>query len=262
MNSNVPSCHLTLTNPIQVHCLRCSGGPFAPKSSHRHAKRCLEPPDIWIDMYLTYIDELILAHIEDSCSVEFARKSKQLPTDRTSSCSSYNDRRLFFIHGNHSACVHAYSGESTSACSSLPFHQGVQKYSPHTSGITNKTSWQCDFVDLIVNVLRRADISFKRMSCHQPWCSFCRRGCRPQQVQKKVLRVNCKVTRWTATSVRPFREKSMDVPSCQLAATTSIHLHTYITTDGRPVCAELYAIAMQTSGMTVPILTFTRVANI
>ena len=44
-----------------------------------------------------------------------------------------------------------------SACSSLPFHRGVQKYSPHTSGLTNKTPWQCYFVDLIVNVLRRAD---------------------------------------------------------------------------------------------------------
>ena len=51
--------------------------------------------------------------------------------------------------------VHACSGES--ACSSQPFHRGVQKYSPHTSGITNKTPWQCYFVDLIVNVLRRAD---------------------------------------------------------------------------------------------------------
>ena len=48
-------------------------------------------------MCLTYIDELILAQIEDSCSGEhyanLARKSKQPPTDRTSSCSSGNDRR-------------------------------------------------------------------------------------------------------------------------------------------------------------------------
>ena len=54
---------------------------------------------------------------------------------------------------------------------------------------------------------------------------------------------------------------SMNVPSCQLAATASIHLHTYVTTERRPVCAELHAIAMQNSGMTVPFVKFTRVAN-
>ena len=144
MNKNVPSCHLASTNPIQLHTLRCSGGPYAPKSSHRHAKTCLEPPDIRIDMCLTYIDELILAQIEDSCSGEhyanLARKSKQPPTDRTSSCwVEWQRQAPFFVHGNHYACVHPCSDES--ACSSPPFHRGVQKYSPHTSGITNKTPW-------------------------------------------------------------------------------------------------------------------------
>ena len=123
MNKNVPSCHPASTNPIQLHTLRCSGGPYAPKSSHRNAKTCLEPPDTRIDMCLSYIDELILAQIEDSCSGEhyanLARMLKQPPTDRTSSCSSGNDRRHFFIHCSHYACVHACSGES--ACSSLPF---------------------------------------------------------------------------------------------------------------------------------------------
>ena len=70
MNMSVPSCPLALTNPIQLHTLRCSGGPYAPKSSYRHAKTCLEPPDIQFDMCFTYIDELILAQIEDSCSWE------------------------------------------------------------------------------------------------------------------------------------------------------------------------------------------------
>ena len=70
MNLSVPSCPLALTNPIQLHTLRCSGGPYAPKPSHRHAKTCLEPPDILFDMCFTYIDELILAQIEDSCSRE------------------------------------------------------------------------------------------------------------------------------------------------------------------------------------------------
>ena len=67
---SVPSCPLALTNPIQLHTLRSSGGPYALKSSHRHAKTCLEPPDIQFDMCFTYIDELILAQIEDSCSWE------------------------------------------------------------------------------------------------------------------------------------------------------------------------------------------------
>ena len=62
-------------------------------------KRALNLPVIWIDMCLTYTDELILAQIEDSCSGEhqanLARKSKQPPTDRTSSCSSGNGRRHF-----------------------------------------------------------------------------------------------------------------------------------------------------------------------
>ena len=99
MNTNVPLCHLTSTNPIQLHTLRCSESSYAPKSSRRHAKTCLELPDIWIYMCLTYIDELILTQTEDSCSGEhkanLARKSNQPPTDRTSSCSSGNDRRHF-----------------------------------------------------------------------------------------------------------------------------------------------------------------------
>ena len=70
MNMSVPSCHLALMNPIQLHTLRCSGGPYAPKSSHRHAKTFLEPPDIQFHMCFTYIDELILAQIEDSRSWE------------------------------------------------------------------------------------------------------------------------------------------------------------------------------------------------
>ena len=32
----------------------------------------------------------------------------------------------------------------------------------------------------------------KSSPCHQPWCSFCRRGCWPQQVQNKALLVNSK----------------------------------------------------------------------
>ena len=127
-----------------LHTLRCSVGPSAPKSSHRHAKTCLEPPDIWIDMCFTYIVELILAQIEDSCSGEhlanLARKSKQCPTDRTSSCSSSNDRRHFI---SMATTMPAYMHAQVKVYSSLPFHRGVQKYSPHTSGITNKTSWQC-----------------------------------------------------------------------------------------------------------------------
>ena len=51
--------------------------------------------------------------------------------------------------------------------------------------------------------------------------------------------------RWTATFARLFQEMNMNVPSCQLAATASIHSHTYITTGRRPVCPELHAIAMQ-----------------
>ena len=64
----------------------------------------------------------------------------------------------FYIHGNHYAygtCMLRWK------CSSLPFHRGVQKYSLHTSGITNKTSWQCYFVDPIVNVPRRANFCYQ-----------------------------------------------------------------------------------------------------
>ena len=34
----------------------------------------------------------------------------------------------------------------------------------------------------------------KSSPCQQPWRSVCRRGCRPQQAQKKALHVNSKVT--------------------------------------------------------------------
>ena len=40
---------------------------------------------------------------------------------------------------------------------------------------------------------------------------------------------------------------NMNVPSCQLVGTASIHSYTYITTGRRPVCPELHAIAMQNS---------------
>ena len=61
-------------------------------------KRALNLPICGL-MCFTYIDELILAQIEDICSWErqanLARKSKQPPTDRSSSCSSGNDRHHF-----------------------------------------------------------------------------------------------------------------------------------------------------------------------
>ena len=163
MYKNVPSCHLASTNPIKLRTLRCSGGPYASKSIHRHAKTCLEPPDTRIDMCLTYIYELILAQIDNSCSGEhyasLARKSKQPPTDRTSSCSSGNDRRQFLSKATTTPAYMDAQVKVHVQYSSLPFHfhRGVHKYSPQTSGITNKTPWQCYFVDLIVNVLRGAD---------------------------------------------------------------------------------------------------------
>ena len=134
---NVPSCHLALTNPIQLHTLRCSGGPYAPKSSHRHAKTCLEPPDIWIDMCFTYIDELILAQIEDSCSWEhqtnLAQKSKQPPTDRSSSCWSGNDRRHFISMATSMpayACSNLVIGSKTSRALS-PFLTSCKPFFAH-----------------------------------------------------------------------------------------------------------------------------------
>ena len=105
----------------------------------------------------------------------------------------------FFIHGNHYACVHACicSGESACAlctCSSLPFHRGVQKYSPHTPGITYKTSWQCDFVDLIVNVLRRADICNQKYLLPPALMFILQKGLSASTGTKKVIHVNSKVT--------------------------------------------------------------------
>ena len=68
---NVPSCHLASTaTPFKYTLCAAARGPYAPKSSHGHAKACLEPPDIWIDMSFAYIGELLLAQIEDSGSGE------------------------------------------------------------------------------------------------------------------------------------------------------------------------------------------------
>ena len=81
-----------------------------------------------------------------------------------------------------------------------------------------KCAWKSQFV-------------IKSSSCHQPWCSFCRRGCQPQQVETKGFTSTAKWHfRWTATSVRLFWEMNMNVPFCQLAATDWVtpfsHIHT------------------------------------
>ena len=98
---SVPSCPLALTNPIQLHTLRCSGGPYAPKSSHRHAKTCLFPSRYQLDMCFTYIDELILAQIEDSCSWELLRESRtNLRKTKRLLARSSDDRRHFLSMAN------------------------------------------------------------------------------------------------------------------------------------------------------------------
>ena len=114
-----PSCHLFLTNPVQLHTLRCRRGPYAPKSSRCYAKKCLQPPEIWIDMCFTYIVELILAQtgrqLRRGHLASLAQKTKQRSTDWTSSCLSNNDWR-HFIHGNHCACIHSCSRECLALC--------------------------------------------------------------------------------------------------------------------------------------------------
>ena len=63
---------------------------------------------------------------------------------------------------------------------SLPFQRGVQKFSPHTLRMTNKTSQLSSFVDLFVNVLRSADFVMKCSPSNRThWWSFCWRGCQP-----------------------------------------------------------------------------------
>ena len=79
-------------------------------------------------------------------------------------------------------------------CSSLLFHRGVQNYSPHISGITNKTSWQCDFVDLIVNVLRRAGICNQKFLLQPALMYILQKRLSTSIGTKKVLHVNNKVT--------------------------------------------------------------------
>ena len=106
---SVPSCPLALTNPIQLHTLRCSGGPYAPKSSHRHAKTCLEPPDIQFDMCFTHMDELILAQIKDGLQLGTSGKScakVEATSDRQIVFLLERQRQApFYIHGNQYACV-------------------------------------------------------------------------------------------------------------------------------------------------------------
>ena len=72
----------------------------------------------------------------------------------------------------------------------------------------------------------------KSSPCHRAWCSFCRRGCRPQQVQKRPFMFTAKWhLRWMATSVRLFREMNMDVPFLSTRR-NSLHSLTYIHYDG------------------------------
>ena len=110
---SVPSCPLALTNPIQLHTLRCSGGPYAPKSSHRHAKTCLFPSRYQFDMSFTYIDELILAQVAAGNIRQILRDSVEATSDRQIVFLLERQRQApFYIHGNQYACVHACSGES------------------------------------------------------------------------------------------------------------------------------------------------------
>ena len=67
---NVPSCHLAFTNPFNY--ILCDAAEVRMRRSQAIAtqERALNLPILWIDMCFTYIDELILAQIEDSCSWE------------------------------------------------------------------------------------------------------------------------------------------------------------------------------------------------
>ena len=69
----------------------------------------------------------------------------------------------------------------------------------------------------------------KSSPCQQPWRSFCRRGCRPQQAQKKALHVNSKVTltvngNFCSSISRNELERSfMSTPRDGLHSLTYIH---------------------------------------
>ena len=146
MNMKFPSCRLFLMNPVQLHTLRCRTGPYAPKASHCHAKSALNLPRYGlICVSLTYLN-WFSPKLEDSCcgdTWQVLRKRR----------SKFNRLNVFLLEQQRLApfypwqplCLHTFMLKGM--FSSLPFQQGEQKYLPHTSGLTNKTSWQCYFVD-------------------------------------------------------------------------------------------------------------------
>ena len=100
----------------------------------------------------------------------------------------------FYIHCNQYACIHACSGESAGVvlyhfievCRNIR-HTHRELQTKHLgSAILSIPLWMCSEEPIFV---------IKSSPCQQPWRSFCRRGCRPQQAQKKALHVNSKVTR-------------------------------------------------------------------
>ena len=131
---SVPSCPLALTNPIQLHTLRCSEGPYAPKSSHRHAKTCLFPSRYQFDMSFTYIDELILAQVAAGNIRQILRESRSnlRQTDRLLARAATTGAILYPWQP---VCLRTCMLRCKCRCSSLPFHRSVQKNSPHTSGL-------------------------------------------------------------------------------------------------------------------------------
>ena len=115
MNMSVPSCPLALTNPIQLHTLRCSGGACAPKSSHRHAKTCLWTSrySVWYVFHLhRWTDsrpnwrQLQLETLGKSCAKVEATSDRQIVF-----LLERQRQAPFYIHGNQYACVHACSGQ-------------------------------------------------------------------------------------------------------------------------------------------------------
>ena len=167
----------------------------------------------------------------------------------------------FYIHGNQFARVHACSGESAGVV--LYHFIEVCRNIRHTHRELQTKHLGSAILSIPLQMCAEKPIFvIKSSPCQQPWRSFCSRGCRPQQAQKKALHVNSKVTltvngNFCSSISRNEHERSF----MSTHGTASIHSHPNITTGRRPVCPELHAIAMQNSCTNVPIIKSTRVAN-
>ena len=105
---SVPSCPLAFTNPIQLHTLRCSGGPYAPVE--QSPRKNVPWTSRYSDWYMFHLHrwtdsrpiwrQLQLGNLGKSCAKVEATSDRQIVF-----LLERQRQAPFYIHGNQYACV-------------------------------------------------------------------------------------------------------------------------------------------------------------